>query len=139
MEFGDAVYCDVVLRQLAADIGARRLLAIVLYHHPSALDAWGVFIDVINIAVSLFVPKYNAASPSATRRLRHYPHTLHKLTRKKRSLWKKCKNSRQNPIVRGLYRDCANQWRQEILNIEMAKENDIIESNARSLSLLING
>ena len=101
----------------------------VVYHHPSALDAWSVFIDVINIAVSLFVPKCKAASPSATRRLRHYPHTLRKLTRKKRSLWKKCRNSPQNPIVRGLYRDCANQWRQEIRNIEMAKENDIIESN----------
>ena len=35
----------------------------VVYHHPSALDACSVFIDVINIAVSLFVPKCKAASP----------------------------------------------------------------------------
>ena len=99
----------------------------MIYYNPSVTAFWDVFTGVLHTAIDSFVPKHSGV-PSVCRR-RHYPLTLRKMTAKKRLLWKKVRDSGNDPVVCRQYLACAKSWRQELKCFDRQVESNIIDSN----------
>ena len=99
---------------------------VLFYHHPSAESMWYAFMDVLCLAINLYVP---VSDTNGARRGKSYnSKRLRKCAVRKRKLWNKLRLNPVDPMLRYQYRECVHQWRQILRDDEIAYEQRIIDS-----------
>ena len=97
--------------------------------NPSANAFWETFLNVIHFAIDQFVPKHTNIAEISYRKCKRYPRNIRELAIKKRKLWKQCRENRHDPVIISQYRECVNNWRQQLKSYEKQIESQVIDSN----------
>ena len=104
----------------------------LVYVNPCALSSWDAFMNVLNLAIDLYVPSVTAPSGTKTHKSKHQNHQSKQMRNceiKKRLLWNKLRLNPHDTHARSKYRDYVFKWRLLVRQRDRDKEERIVECN----------
>jgi ribonuclease P/MRP protein subunit RPP40 len=107
----------------------------------TADDIWRAFTEILNRAISLFVPSVETRTDGLSRKkFRRYPKYIRQLASRKQCLWRRLRQNSCNIKLRSTYRTVANQYKQAVRDLEIRTEQSVIDSkNTGAFYKYVNG
>jgi len=105
---------------------------LVLQNNPEALQFWSAVESTIYDAVEIAVPKQTTPAYHSSMRCipKKYPRIIRKLRVKKRYLWRQLRTDKNNSALRTEYKNCVNEWREQLRNYNIQSEVKVIEADS---------
>jgi len=97
--------------------------------HPSAKASWETFLNVIHFAVDQFVPKYTTLQKSVIVNASGILVIYVNWPLKSKNCGKNTMKNRHDQVINIPYRECVNNWRQQLNSHEKQIESQVIDSN----------
>ena len=95
----------------------------------TADNIWNAFTEVLNYAISLFVPSVETRINGLSRKqFKRYPSLIRQLASRKQCLWRRLRQNPSNADLRSTYKTVAIQYKRAVCDYEIRIEKSVIDS-----------